>query len=105
MANGETTPMTEAAYKKALAAIDAVLNNADAAAGQVDAAQAALDRITVARNNFFIEKITERTAFLNELSSQLGAVIASISMNPVGDLLSQLDGAISAVNVALASEG
>ena len=104
MANGETTPMTEAAYKKALEAIDAVLDDADASPEQVDAAQAALDEITVARNKFFEVRIIGRTAFLKELSAQLQSLIDSISENLVGDLLSQVDDAVSAVNDALASE-
>jgi hypothetical protein len=103
MAHGTNDPMTEAAYQKALDAVDAVLNDADANPDQVAAAEASLREITQAYTDFVEDRITARTEVLDQLTAQLQTVIDAIAINPIGDALDKLNEAVTVANEARGS--
>ena len=95
-------PTARAAYVQSYDAIDDVLEDFNATADQVEEAQKALSAITTARIDHAVNKITDRTAFLNTLTAQLEAVRKSVEPNPIGNVLNKITGAVNAVNAALA---
>ena len=94
----------DAAHTQTFQAIDAVLNDFNATREQVEQAQRALDAVTQARIDHAEKNISSRTVFLNTLTAQLEAVRNSVQLNPIGNVLSKLTGAITAVNTALSQD-
>ncbi len=86
------------AFNKATALFNTILDDGDASDDQINAAEQAMDKAQVAYGKAIHFTLDERTKFLRTLTQALEQVIASIQINPIGDILDKANKLLTSVN-------
>ncbi len=86
------------AFNKATALFNAILDDGDASDDQIKAAEQAIEKAQVAYGEAIHFTLDERTKFLRTLTQALEQVIASIQLNPFGNILDKANNLLTSVN-------
>lgn len=104
MTNGDKASKARSLYDKAKLTLRDIIDEPDATDEQIEQAQAAFDAALVAFSNTVLENIADRTIALQTLVEQLDKVIESVQVNPIGDVLDELNSVVSDANDLIAED-